>query len=179
MRNMRDISIRIRSIISVLDTLLLLLLDICLGELDKFLTLCVHSRVVLVTIFVSNSTRDMWPSCIQENTSCIFYLFILFILNLLIWRLRSNLWCGFSLLKLLHHIATVILRRLHFSLLLQLVHFKFKLLDFSLQVIIFLSNLIITSFPTHLTCGGFIIDSSLRCACSKSIKLHFNILMCL
>jgi hypothetical protein len=154
---MRCISIRIRSIVSGLDTLLLLLLDICLGELDEFLTLCVHHRVVLVTIFVSNSTLNMWPSCIQEDTSCIFYLFILLILNLPLWRLRSNLWCGFSLLKVLHHIATVILRRLHFSLILQLVHFMFKLLDFSLQVIIFLSNLILTSFHTHLTCGDFIV----------------------
>jgi hypothetical protein len=152
-----DISIRIRSIVSGLDTLLLLLLDICLGELEEFLTLCVHLRVVLVTLFVSNSTLDMWPFGIQEDTSCIFYLFIILILNLLLWRLRSNLWCVFSFLKLLHHIATVILSRLHFSLLLQLIHFKFKLLDFSLQVIIFLSNLIVTSFHTHLTCGGFIV----------------------
>jgi hypothetical protein len=156
-RNLRCISIRIRSIISGLDTLLLLLLDICLGELDEFLTLCVHPRVVLVTIFVSNLTLDMWPSCIQEYTSCKFYLSILLILNLLLWRLRNNLWCGFFLVKLLHHIATVILRRLRFSLLLQLVHFKFKLLDFSLQVIIFLSNLIVTSFHTHLTSGYFIV----------------------
>jgi hypothetical protein len=59
MRNKKGISIRIRSIVSGLDTLLLLLLDIYLGELDEFLTLCVHTRVVLVTIFVSNSTLDM------------------------------------------------------------------------------------------------------------------------
>jgi hypothetical protein len=59
MRNMRSISIRIRSIVSGLDTLLLLLLNIGLSELDEFLTLCVHPRVVLVTIFVSNSTLDM------------------------------------------------------------------------------------------------------------------------
>jgi hypothetical protein len=39
-------------------------LDIGLGELDELLTLCVHPRVVTVTIFVSNSTLDMWPSCI-------------------------------------------------------------------------------------------------------------------
>jgi hypothetical protein len=63
----------------------------------------------------------------------------------------------FFLLKLLQHIATVILSRLHFSLLLELVHFKFKLFDLSHQVIIFLSNLIITHFHTHLTCGGFIV----------------------
>jgi hypothetical protein len=157
MRNMRGISIRIRSIVSGLDTLLLFLLDICLDELDEFLTLCVHPTVVLVTIFVSNFTLDMWTSYIQEGNSCIFYLFILLILNLPFWRLRSNLLCGLSLLKLLHHITMVTLRRLHFSLLLQLVHFKFKLLDFSLQVIIFLSNLIITHFHIHLTCGGFIV----------------------
>jgi hypothetical protein len=51
MRNMWSISIRIRSIISGLDTLLLLLLNIGLGELDEFLILCVHLRVMLVTIF--------------------------------------------------------------------------------------------------------------------------------
>jgi hypothetical protein len=36
MRNMRGISIRIRDIVSGLDTFLLLLLDIGLGELDEF-----------------------------------------------------------------------------------------------------------------------------------------------
>jgi hypothetical protein len=118
MRNMRSISIRIRNIVSGLDTLLLLLLNIGLGELDEFLTLCVHSRVVLVIIFVSNFTLDMWTSCIQEDTPCIFHFFIPLLLNLLLWWLIGNLWCSFSLLKFLHHIVTVILRRLHFSLLL-------------------------------------------------------------
>jgi hypothetical protein len=157
MRNMRSISIKIRDIVSGLDALLLLLLDISLGELDEFLALCVYPRVVLVTILVSNSTLDMWPSCIQEDTPCIFYIFILLFLNLLLWWLRSNLWCDFSLLKLLHHIVMVILTRLHFILLLQLVHFKFKFLDFSLQVIIFVSSFFITSFHTHLTCGGSLL----------------------
>jgi hypothetical protein len=46
MRNTRSISIIIRNIISGLDSLLLLLLDIGLGELDELLTFCVHSRVV-------------------------------------------------------------------------------------------------------------------------------------
>jgi hypothetical protein len=64
-RNMRSISIRIRSIVSGLDTLLILLLDIGLGELDEFLTFSIHPRVVLITIFVANSTLDMWPPCIQ------------------------------------------------------------------------------------------------------------------
>jgi hypothetical protein len=59
MRNMRNISIRIRSIVSDLDTLLLLLLDISLGELDKFLIFSVHPRVVLITIFVVNFSLDM------------------------------------------------------------------------------------------------------------------------
>jgi hypothetical protein len=56
---MRSISIRIRDIVSGLDALLLFLLDISLGELDKFLTFSVHPRVVLVTIFVANFTLDM------------------------------------------------------------------------------------------------------------------------
>jgi hypothetical protein len=59
MRNMRSISIRIRNIVSDLDSLLLLLLDIGLGELDELLTLCVHPRVVLITIFVVNPTLNM------------------------------------------------------------------------------------------------------------------------
>jgi hypothetical protein len=84
MINMRNISIRITYIVSGLDALLLILLDISLGELDKFLTRCVYPRVVFVTIFVANFTLDMWPSCIQEDTPCIFYLFILLLLNLLL-----------------------------------------------------------------------------------------------
>jgi hypothetical protein len=83
MRNMRSISIRVRGICSDLDTLLLLLLDIGLGKLDEFLTFSVHTRVVLVTIFVANFTLDMWSPCIQEDTSCVFYFFIILILNLL------------------------------------------------------------------------------------------------
>jgi hypothetical protein len=84
MRNMRSISIRIRGIVSSLDTLLLLLLDIGLGELDEFLSFSVHPRIVLITIFVANSILDMWPPCIQEDTPCIFYFPILLILNLLL-----------------------------------------------------------------------------------------------
>jgi hypothetical protein len=84
MRNMRSISIRIRSIVSALDTLLLLLLNIGLDELDEFLTICVHPRVMLVTIFVSNSTLDMCHSCIQEDTPYIFHFFIPLLLNLLL-----------------------------------------------------------------------------------------------
>jgi hypothetical protein len=81
---MRSISIRIRGIVNGFDTLLLLLLDIGLGELNGFLTFSVHGRVVLITIFVANFTIDMWPPYSQEDTSCIFYFFILLILNLLL-----------------------------------------------------------------------------------------------
>jgi hypothetical protein len=52
MRNMRSISIRIRGIISGLDTFLLLLLDIGLGEFDEFLTFSVHPSVVLITFLL-------------------------------------------------------------------------------------------------------------------------------
>jgi hypothetical protein len=81
---MRSISIRIRGIISGFDILLLLLLDIGLGELDEFLAFSVHPRIVLITIFVTNSTLDMWPPYIQEDIPYIFYFFILLILNLLL-----------------------------------------------------------------------------------------------
>jgi hypothetical protein len=84
MKNMRSISIRIRDIVSDLDALLLVLLDISLSELDKLLTFCVYPRVVLVPIFLANSTLDMWHSCIQEDTPYIFNIFILLLLNLLL-----------------------------------------------------------------------------------------------
>jgi hypothetical protein len=147
---MRNISIRIRSIVSGLDVLLLFLLDIGYGDLDEFLTSCVHPYVMLVTGLVANSTLDMWHFYIQEDTSCILYRLILLMLNLLLSLLRSILWCGSFLFKLLHHIATVILRWLHFSLPFQIVYFKFKLLDFSLEIIIFFTYSIIISFYKHL-----------------------------
>jgi hypothetical protein len=81
---MRSISIRIGCIVSGLNTLLLLLLDIGLGELDGFLTFSVHPTVVLIIIFIANFTLDMCHPCIQEDTPCIFYFFILLILNLLL-----------------------------------------------------------------------------------------------
>jgi hypothetical protein len=65
---MRNISIRIRDIVSNLDTLLLLFLDIGFGELDEFFTFSVHPRVMLITIFIANFTLDMWPILIQEDT---------------------------------------------------------------------------------------------------------------
>jgi hypothetical protein len=56
MRNMRSISTRIRNIVSGLDALLHLLLDI---GLDEFLTFSVHLSVMLVTSLVANSTLDV------------------------------------------------------------------------------------------------------------------------
>jgi hypothetical protein len=109
---------------------------------------------VLITGLVANSTLDMCPSRIQVGTSCIFNLFILLVM------LRGNLWCDSSLLKLIHHIAMVILRRLHLSLLLQLVYFKFKLHDFSLQVIILFTNIFITRFYKHLLNIGMLALST-------------------
>jgi hypothetical protein len=73
---MRSISIRIRNIVSNLGALLLLLLDIVLGELDEFLTFSVHPRVVLVIHLVANAILDMRHSCIQVCTSCILNLLI-------------------------------------------------------------------------------------------------------
>jgi hypothetical protein len=58
MRNMRSISMSIRSIVSDLGILLLLLLDIGFGELDEFLIFCIYPRVVLVTDLIANYTLD-------------------------------------------------------------------------------------------------------------------------
>jgi hypothetical protein len=58
------------------------------------------------------------------------------------------------------------LSRLHFSLSLQLVHFKFKPLHFILQVVIQLSYIFITRFYKHLlNLGGLALIT-------KSIKIN-------
>jgi hypothetical protein len=75
MRNMRSISIRIRNIVSYLDALLLLLLDISLGKLDEFLTFCIHPSVMLVTGLVADSTLDVRSSHAHICTSCVLKLF--------------------------------------------------------------------------------------------------------
>jgi hypothetical protein len=69
MRNMRSISIKMRNIVSNLDALLLLLLDIGLGELDELLPFCVHPSVMLITDFVANFTLDVRSSHIHICTS--------------------------------------------------------------------------------------------------------------
>jgi hypothetical protein len=71
MRNMRSISMRVRNIVSGIDALLLLLLDIGLDELDEFLTFYVHPSVMLVIDLVANSTLDVRSSHIHICTSCI------------------------------------------------------------------------------------------------------------
>jgi hypothetical protein len=73
---MRTINIRMRNIISNLGALLLLLLNISLGELDEFLTFSFHPRVMFVTHLVANVILDMRHSCIQVCTSCILNLLI-------------------------------------------------------------------------------------------------------
>jgi hypothetical protein len=57
--HMRNIIIGIRSIASCLNAWILVLLDDCLGELDEFLTSCVHPLVVPITVLVTNSTLDV------------------------------------------------------------------------------------------------------------------------
>jgi hypothetical protein len=112
----------------------------------------------------------------------------------------------FSLFKLIHHISTVILRRLRLDLLLQYSYLLFKSLDFKLQVIIlftysfiirFYNNLlnilllpfciksininVIVSFITIASRGFGSFGCAWRfwIACPKSIKLHFKIFMSL
>jgi hypothetical protein len=111
---------------------------------------------MLVTNFVANVTFDVWSSCIYVCTPCTLNLFIHSVIFLLLMTgrlvllLGSNLRCDCSLLKIFHHISMAILRRLHFSLLFQLVHFKLKSLDFNLEVIILLPYSFITRFYKHL-----------------------------
>jgi hypothetical protein len=92
MRNMRSISMRVRNIVSGLDALLLLLLNIGLGELDEFLTFCVHPSVMLVTGLVANSTLDVRSSHINICTSCILKLLFFNSLLLLLERLSFVRW---------------------------------------------------------------------------------------
>jgi hypothetical protein len=113
---------------------------------------------VLVSHFVSNVILDMRPSCIQVCTPCILNLFIFNGLLLLLVMLRLMLFLGdkfsggWSLLKFIHHISTVILRWLHYILFLQLTYYLLKPLDFYLQIIIFLRYCFITSFHSlHLS----------------------------
>jgi hypothetical protein len=92
MRNMRSISMRVRNIVSGLDALLLLLLNIGLGELDEFLTFCVHPSVMLVTGLVANSTLDVRSSHINISTSCILKLLFFNSILLLLERLSFVRW---------------------------------------------------------------------------------------
>jgi hypothetical protein len=59
-RHMRNIrSITIRRMVSVVEALLLVLVKITLGELDKLFFIEVHSRVVFITTFVTNVIFDV------------------------------------------------------------------------------------------------------------------------
>jgi hypothetical protein len=91
------LNLRERNIVSSLDCLLLVLLNIGFDELDELLTIGVHPSVMLITGLVANSTLDVWPPCIQVGASCIFdffthkVLFFLLVMNLFALLLRSNL----------------------------------------------------------------------------------------
>jgi hypothetical protein len=87
MRNIRSFSMRIRNIVNGLDALFLLLLNISLGELDEFLTFCVHPSVMLVTGLVANYNLDVMSSHIHICTSYIFKLLFFNGLLLLFERL--------------------------------------------------------------------------------------------
>jgi hypothetical protein len=98
----------------------------------------------------------VWPSCIQEDTSCILNLlinicpFFLLVINRPLLLLRSKLGHDFSLLKLIHHIFTIILRCMRLGLLLQYFYLLFKHLDFKLQGIILFTYSFITRFYNNL-----------------------------
>jgi hypothetical protein len=94
---MRSISIRIRNIVSSLDALLLLLLEIGFGELDEFLTSCVHPGVVLGTIFIANSALDVRSSHVHICTFCILKIFFFNGLLLFLERLSFVGWLRSSL----------------------------------------------------------------------------------
>jgi hypothetical protein len=121
MGNIRSISVRsIRNAVSVIEALLLFMVWVSLSELDELFAIWVHSWIILVTALVANAIFDMWRPWIQEYTSCIFNLFInigplfFLVMSKLELILRSKFRRGSSLVKLIHHISTVILRRLRF-----------------------------------------------------------------
>jgi hypothetical protein len=139
--------------VSVVEVLLLILVRVTLGEL---FAICVHSRVVLITTFVTNTIFVVWLSCIKEDTSCILNFlinvcpFFLLVMNRPLLLLRSKIGHDFSLFKFIHHISTVILRWLRIDLLLQYFYLLFKYLYFKLQDIILFTCSFITRFYNNL-----------------------------
>jgi hypothetical protein len=77
-------------------------------------------------------------------------LFLNLVLVGLCMLLRSWASDGYFLLKLLHHVFTVILRRLHFALLLQHIQGSLKLFNLLLEFIILFSNEVITRFYKYM-----------------------------
>jgi hypothetical protein len=185
-KSMRSIKIKTRTIRDMVNYFVVLLhfVGVGFGELDESFTI-VHSWVVLVSHLVPYVILDMRISCIQVCTPFMLNLFtfnglLLLLVRLrLMWLLGDKLNDGWSLLKFIHHISTVILRWLHFCLFVQVTYHLLKNLDSLLQVVIFLSYGFITSFHTHLTCVSFMVIWWLRGVWSKSIKLHFKIFMSL
>jgi hypothetical protein len=111
---------------------------------------------VFVSTLIANIILDVWPSCNQEDTSSILnflinvFSFFFLVIDRLILLLRSKFGYSFSLLKLIHHISTVILRWLRLDLLLQYFYLLFKPLDFKLQGIILFTYSFITRFYNNL-----------------------------
>jgi hypothetical protein len=87
---MKDINIRIKNIVSDLDTLILLLLDIYLGELDEFL-IFVFTLELCLLLFLCSIPPVICGIQTFKKTLLAYSLFIILILNLLLWRLRNNL----------------------------------------------------------------------------------------
>jgi hypothetical protein len=118
---------------------------------------------------------DVWPSCIQEDTSCILnllinvYPFFLLVMNMPLLLLRSKVRHDFLLFNLIHHIFTVILRWLRLDLLLQYFYLLFKHIDFKLQCIILFTYNFITRFYNNLLNIGILTFST------KSININIII----
>jgi hypothetical protein len=85
-RHVRSISINIGKMVSCF-VVLLHLMSVAFGELDKLLTIVVHPCVVFVSCLVLNAILDVGLSCIQVCTSCLLNLLIFNGLLLLLKRL--------------------------------------------------------------------------------------------
>jgi hypothetical protein len=121
--HVRSININIRSIGGMVSffVVLLHLVRVGFGELDELFAIVVHPWIVLVSHLVPNVIFDVRPSCFQVCTSCIlkFLIFngiLLLIKRLsLVYLLENLLTDGWILIKLIHHISTIILRCSHVS----------------------------------------------------------------
>jgi hypothetical protein len=98
--------------------------------------------------------------------SSILALFFLLVMSRPHLLLRNKLRHGFFLLKLIHHISTVILRWLRFGLILQHIYLLFKTLYFKLQVIILFTYSFIIRFYKNL------LNIAILALSTKSININ-------